>query len=473
MKSGVRKATVEELAIINQNFAKREIKEDEIYVFDVEAATTDTLTAYFSRLGKDMIEAFHANVQARQTNPKAFSVGYLFGHNDEMIPSGTLFKSELQEESIGDGQEKAIHFKPTVFMLRNLNVGGINTDDYIKAYEAGHTEAVSVGFIGSSFICDICNNDIRDFFKCEHSPGRLYNTAAEGEPPVMKQCTYTVHQGWFRDRNLLELSGVYAPAMPGMQIDGGGQMSVRDAEPGKGYFSVGKGGEAKPTGKAVVSRNIKDFQKDDLLRFNHAGDGVIELIGRVEMTKEEEKKHAEEIVTNLKSEAQKAQAEVAKALEAVGKLQADNKAIQEKLSALVDKHAKLDEDHNRLVKVLASSETDKVGMAEKLDLVTKEVEKLKTENADMQKQIEAHINSLRKDADEWDVRLNGVNHNAEIFKKEIEALTVDELKLKIETLKKQVAEKYPQGRHSASGADGGEPKQERPVHDRPELYKIG
>ena len=98
MKSGVRQPTLDELAIINQNFAKRELKEEEIYVFDVDAAASHTLTAYFSRLGKDMIEAFHANVQARQSNPKAFSVGYLFGHNDEMIPSGTLFKSELEEE---------------------------------------------------------------------------------------------------------------------------------------------------------------------------------------------------------------------------------------------------------------------------------------------------------------------------------------------------------------------------------------
>ena len=129
----------------------------------------------------------------------------------------------------------------------------------------------------------------------------------------MKQCTYTVHQGWFRDRNLLELSGVYAPAMPGMQIDAGAQMSLKDTEAGKGFFSVGKDGEAKPTGKAMVSRNIKDFQKDDLLRFNHAGDGVIELIGRVEVKKEEDVKH-EEIVANLKAEAQKAQAEAAKLL---------------------------------------------------------------------------------------------------------------------------------------------------------------
>jgi chromosome segregation ATPase len=156
----------------------------------------------------------------------------------------------------------------------------------------------------------------------------------------------------------------------------------------------------------------------------------------------------------------------------VGKLQAEIKTIQNKLSALVDKHAKLDEEHNGLVKVLALSETDKVAMAEKLEAATKEVERLKAENTDLQKKIDEYVKSLKKQAEEWSVRFNGASHNAEIFKKEIDALSIDELKQKIETLKKQVAEKYPQGRHSQPNQDTAPKQPERPAHDRAELYKI-
>ena len=146
--------------------------------------------------------------------------------------------------------------------------------------------------------------------------------------------------------------------------------------------------------------------------------------------------------------------------------------VQEKLNALVDKFAKLDEEHNRLVKVLALSETDKVAMTEKLDLATKEASRLTAENADFKKTIDAYVNSLKKEAEEWDVRLNGQNHKSEIFQKEITALSIDELKLKIETLKRQVSEKFPQGRQSVAGVDPKDVKVERPVNDRPELYKV-
>ena len=54
MKNGIRPPTAEELALINQHYAKKELKAEDIYVFDLKAANNRTVTAYFSKLGDDM-----------------------------------------------------------------------------------------------------------------------------------------------------------------------------------------------------------------------------------------------------------------------------------------------------------------------------------------------------------------------------------------------------------------------------------
>ena len=275
MDKVVRIPTIEELEIINKYFAKKELTAEEIYVFDVKAAETDKLTQHWSYLGKDMIEGFHADIQRRHENSETEIVGYLFGHDKTKIPSGTLFQSVVS--SMGDGENPPVAFKPSVYMLKNLNVSGLNTDDYIRAVEAGHTEAVSVGFQAGSFICNLCNQDIRTM-TCIHIPGRFYNMAAEGESPVVKRCTYTVHQGFVKERNLVELSGVYAGAMPGARIQS--EFTV----PENAQVKDGKVIDEK--GSVLMSDNIKDFSQNDILRFNYDFDGSIERVGSVESEEE-------------------------------------------------------------------------------------------------------------------------------------------------------------------------------------------
>ena len=64
----IRKPTVQELETINKFFAPEPVKEDDVYIFDVEAANSGQMTAYFSFLGEDMIQGFHDDVMARHTN---------------------------------------------------------------------------------------------------------------------------------------------------------------------------------------------------------------------------------------------------------------------------------------------------------------------------------------------------------------------------------------------------------------------
>ena len=463
---GVRAPNAEELGLINKSFAKKELKVEDVYVLDnISAANNKTTTSYFSHLGDDMIQAFNANVNARAENPKAPLIGFMFGHNHASIPSGTLFKSELSEVPVEGSEEKALHFRPSVFMLKNLNVAGLNTDDYVKAYEGGLTEDVSVSFMASSYICDLCGKDMRDW-ACPHIPGRFHNTAPEGETPIMKQCTYTVHQGYFKDLNLAETSAVYRGALRGARIEDGSSLSEKDAGKDGGFMQVDKDGVARPTGKAVQSRNIKDFMPTDVLRFNYTGDGVIELVGRIS---EEEKKKAED------SQAVALAAQVKDLLAEVGREQEKTKTVQAAFTAMEKELGDLKEAHKATTKVLSLSEVDKVELQTKLDEAMKKITDLEAKNSANEKLAQEYVASLKAECDKLAIGINGMAHNPEIFQKELSALTVEELKLKKDVLQKQFVQMFPTGQKSEPQGQvfkANTGKEERPAGDVAALYKI-
>jgi len=458
--SGVRKPTSEELSLINKNFSKRELKEDEIYVFDVFACDDNILTAYFSRLGTDMIEAFHRDVGKKNLDANGPIVGYLFGHNDQMIPSGTLFKSELVTENIPDGEGKSKvvqRFKPTVFMPKNLNVGGINTDDYIRAYEMGTTEDVSVGFMAASYICDICQYDIRDFWHCSHVPGRNYVTNEQevenGATPITKQCSYTVHQGFFKDHNLMELSGVYRGAMWGARIESRG-------------WSIGNDKVTQHliehNGKVLASTNIKDFRPNDILRFNYQFDGSIEKMGSIEgegVDIEEYKKMEndlkeaikEKTELNLKIEELSGRLlDFTKRLEVAlckteEELVANKQLIKENEDLRIE-NARLKDEIKELTRVFALSQSDQVELKQKLDEANKEIERLGIELKHRVEEVDQYIADLRGRCKKLSIQINGQSFNEGFFDKEVLSLSVDELRQKISILEKQLAQMIKVGR---------------------------
>lgn len=447
MKNGIRQPTPEELGVINQHYAKKELRAEDIYVFDLKAANNRTITAYFSKLGDDMIDAFQENVMRRHSDAQAPIIGYLFGHNKEMIPSGTVFNSKLDiQEPTKEGETKGLDFRPSVFMSKNLNVGGINTDDYVKAYEAGHTEDVSVGFIAGSYLCDICNNDVRSW-SCSHVPGRVYNLSEDPEKPIMRQATYTVHQGPMKKLNLAEISGVYRGALWGARVDN--QLSVRN----------GVKKDSPPT--VFMSRNIKDFKEGDILRFNCAGDGVIELVSREGNAPEnqaEELKAAQDKITVLTAE---------------------NKDLREKKEALLKERetlftqkGELEESLKLASKNLGLSETDKVNLQQQLDAAAEKIKTLEEEKASLKNANDKFLDELKARCEKLSIQVNGQNHKPELFAKEIGALSPDEIRTKIGALEEQLASLYPPGRKSQQSENVQTGlRQDLPQVD-PKLFKI-
>ena len=444
MRSGIRQPTEEELKVINDHFSKRPLTAEELYCFDIDAANSDTVTAYYSRLGADMIEGFAKDVNAKHTDPKALSVGYLFGHNDQMIPSGTLFKAALETENVLNADQSSRimqRFKPTVFMLKNLNVGGINTDDYIRAYEAGHTEDCSVGFLAAEYKCDICGFDIRDFWHCAHSPGRSYvmnkdEVAMNGATPIVKQCTYTVHQGYVKDHNLMELSGVYRGAMWGSRIESQGLKVTQDGEMRK---IVDK------DNKLVASTNIKDFKPEDVLRFNFHFQGSIDKVG----TTGEEKTDADQAVAIM---------------EKIKKVETANLGLQEQVTDITGQLVTLNTEAVQLRgektvlegkladcgKNLGLSEADKSELekqvkALELDVSARDerIKELESAKKELEVIVVEYRNGLEERCRKLSVAINGDSFDEKLLLKEISALSNAELQGKNSALEAQLAKMIP------------------------------
>jgi hypothetical protein len=255
--------------------------------------------------------------------------------------------------------------------------------------------------------------------------------------------------------------------MWGARIEDGSSLSVKDAT-GKdpGFFQVDKDKSAKPTGKTMLSRNIKDFMSTDILRFNYAGDGMIELVGRVE---NEEKKKAED------SQAVALADQVKGLLAELGREQEKTKTVQATLATTEKELGELKETHKATTKVLSLSEVDKVELQTKLADAEKKIQELEVKNSANEKLAQEFVASLRAECDKLAVGINGMAHNPELFQKELSALSVDELKQKKDVLQKQFTQMFPTGRKSEASGNvfqANKGTEERPAGDRPELYKI-
>jgi hypothetical protein len=462
MHKSIQQPTPEELGIINKHFAKVELKAEDLYSFDIEAADDYTRTSFFSYLGTDMIEAFHQDVMARHISQEAELIGFLFGHDTSKIPSGTLFQSELVQ--VVDGEAKLTSFRPSVYMAKDLKTAEISTDDYVKAYESGHTEAVSVGFQAGSFICGICGNDMRSF-NCPHMPGHWYNVAPEGETPVMQLCTYTVHQGSVKKRNLIELSGVYAGAMPGKRVKG--EFSL----PENSNLEVKEGKVVDGQGGVFGSTSLKDFKETDVLRFNFQFDGSIEKVGETDMSSGEIKSILEKL---NKLEGEKLVLETS-----LSDLQAKVDALQllfDKVQAdLVAVGMDLDKeriDHKATVKHLSLSEMEKQDLTQKLERTIQEIEELKVQLDENKTIADSYVRDLKAQCSKLSIQINGMNHNPEIFDKEIANLSVEDLKLKIDGLEKQLAQSIPIGKQTETKTMVVKERLNEGFNGNPELYKF-
>ena len=120
----------------------------------------------------------------------------LLGHNRQDIGFGKT------ETGVVDDNGMEVKF----FILRDVTFGGTNSSDIITALDEGTINRVSIGLDIKEVTCSICNNNMWDWDKCQHTRGQTYRIP-EGSSFVEKTCI-----GMIQDSEATELSLVYLGA---------------------------------------------------------------------------------------------------------------------------------------------------------------------------------------------------------------------------------------------------------------------
>lgn len=194
------KPTPEELSVINTKFAKKELSEDDVYVFS-DLMIDNRPTSYYSRIHENLLKTF--------LNDTRNGIGLLMNHNSRTLPVGRSFDAELKHDDV-DGSTTPTLYGKYYMPLGVATQQGMSTDDLAKSIDAGTVFDTSIGFSAEQWCCSICKYDIRDWRNCMHFPGEKY--MVENANGVNEETMCYVDVGEDGEGSILENSLVYAGA---------------------------------------------------------------------------------------------------------------------------------------------------------------------------------------------------------------------------------------------------------------------
>ena len=205
MKFGV--PTDKHLEKINK-MAKRTLSKDEVFVYPHKMAGDMIIPHRYIQLTKQLLNVFVNNAND--------GVAFLLDHSwtyrspKHALPYGKVFEGWLGKESIVEGE--TISFNGTNYIVRDQEKDGISTNSIISDIETGILFDTSIGWGADFFECSICGNDIRNYYKCPHIPGKKYvidDSDSDGDE--VKLCYAMAKPPGY----LMEDSAVFDGAYPG------------------------------------------------------------------------------------------------------------------------------------------------------------------------------------------------------------------------------------------------------------------
>ncbi len=150
-----------ELAAIN-GFARRELKEEEVYIFAVRLCDnhTDRDNEYFDRAALEKL----AELFVGKTG--------IFDHSwSAGQQTARIYRTELADEPdvTTEAGEPGLWLKGYAYMLRTPE-----SEEIIAKIEGGILKEVSVSCAVSRQVCSVCGNDFSDRSLCRHEKGQYY-----------------------------------------------------------------------------------------------------------------------------------------------------------------------------------------------------------------------------------------------------------------------------------------------------------
>lgn len=205
----------EQLAKINK-LAKRNLKENEVFVFSHKMAGDMIIPERNVKLMKELLDVFALNAQkgvSRLLDHSWHTDGF-WGMGGR--PKAALSYGRTFDSSFGPGTEEGetVSLNAETYMKRGVEIDGISTDSIIQSIEAGTMFDDSIGFNYGKAICSVCGNDYNNSEKCQHYAGETYEI--KGEDGVTRQVFCYIQA--LPPGSLWEVSSVFSGAYPGAGV---------------------------------------------------------------------------------------------------------------------------------------------------------------------------------------------------------------------------------------------------------------
>lgn len=420
------KPTQDQLDKINQ-LSIKQLTDEDVYVFT--DLMIDTLETYYhTELQPALLRTFMAD--AKQ------GVSLQLNHNWDALPAGRSYDARLVEDYIEGENDNVISLYGDFYIdLGRALETGISTDDVAKGIDSGVINYSSIGFAAEQWKCNICGNDIRDYWKCPHVPGRSYIVETDTGEEILK-CKVLV--GGNGEGELLENSLVYAGACRRASVTQNYNSSVT---------------ELRNSTKLHLVDNFKNIPLSAKLYQFYTKDGILFLTDTEERTGGVEYllKRSE---TNVDFEQVKGilakfdiAFESADELEEV--LQKKFTVDSEDLSGLDELSKQVEELTTELV--ASKTENEKInGLLVSKDATIEELSKLNEELTAKAGLVETYHTDLLEKASGYAIRLNGNAFNADLYERYLKSLSIAELKEVVVELEKSVDASFEGYRKSES-----------------------
>lgn len=191
--------------------AKRTLSKDEVFVFPSKLAGDMIIPDRYIQLTKELLEVFAKDAKNgvsllldHSWAPDGFfGIG---GRPKMAIPYGRTFDSRFKG---GEEEGETTSLVAEHYMVRDIEIDGIKTNDLIASIEAGTLFDTSIGFSYSKAVCSVCDDN---YYNCNHYRGREYEIELDNGETEIRLCYIKAKPPGFLMENSLVFDGAYPGA---------------------------------------------------------------------------------------------------------------------------------------------------------------------------------------------------------------------------------------------------------------------
>lgn len=194
------KPTKKHLALINSRLPEHSMKAEDCEVLPF-MVFNNQLTDRFTIMTPEMM----AKV-AQDLNDGKAAFNKLH-ESRSALPVGASVLGKVME--LPDGGRE-IHAMMYAVVRRPDGTEFTEGKDLADRYKTGAVRACSAGVIVGFYKCNICGNDIRDYNRCEHIPGRQYEIDEQPKTCIAFMTGHKIENGVAEDCGIYEVSAVTA-----------------------------------------------------------------------------------------------------------------------------------------------------------------------------------------------------------------------------------------------------------------------